>query len=761
MPVPTAPSDVARIQIRVADPKALTALARAADRAGMQVVPGGTGPAPHIVVTQWPPADGVTGLLDLRDRPELLALVPAGDTAAAEDALDAGAGDCLMLPLRAAEVEMRLAAALRRVRERTSLADTAALVDALPTGVAMLAADGRIAQVNPAMERVTGLPAAALLGMSIGRDPLLGPDTDAVADVFRRARAAGSADADLTLRSPGAPAQPVTARVAASRDDTGTVTGYLLTLRPPTENERTHAALGRIAATAPSEPVAAVFARLTREAAQLTGAHAAALMRNEPEGQCVVGGVRAELPVGAVVAADARVARERVLRCRGGEAHVAIPLTVGGRDWGQLVVVATTTARGETIRTLERFARVAGLALADADARDGRGDPGRDPLTGLPGHSAFFTRLSTAAASSRAGRRPLTLVLMDVDRLKRLNEEHGHAVGDAVVAELSRRLVASARDGDFVARIGGDEFAWLMEGADAATAMGAAYRLRRHIAEHPLEGVGLVTASFGIAQLGGGSGAAETPGDMQRNAELAVQFAKLNGRNECVAWSFEVAEQVYARRADMPAETPSLRAMRALAWAVDSRDPNTYEHSERVANLAVRIATALGWTNERCIQLREAGIVHDVGKIAVPDAILLKDGRLTDEEMDVMKRHPEVGAEIVADVLSADQAEWVRGHHERWDGGGYPDGLAGEQIPEEARVLALADAFDVMRSARTYKEARDLAWALNEARASSGSQFWPAAVEALEDLVREGVITDDPEPVRATRGLPATSAAAG
>lgn len=270
----------------------------------------------------------------------------------------------------------------------------------------------------------------------------------------------------------------------------------------------------------------------------------------------------------------------------------------------------------------------------------------------------------------------------------------------------------------------------------------------------------MVTASFGIAQLGGGSGAAETPGDMQRNAELALQFAKFNGRNECVAWSFEVAEQVYARRADMPAETPSLRAMRALAWAVDSRDPNTYEHSERVANLAVTIASALGRTHERCIQLREAGIVHDVGKIAVPDAILLKDGRLTDAEMDEMKRHPEVGAKIVADVLSADQAVWVRGHHERWDGRGYPDGLAGEEIPEEARVLALADAFDVMRSARTYKEARDPPGRWGEARAKLGSQFWPVAVEALERLVAEGVITDALAAAREDSGAFAATAAA-
>lgn len=742
MPVPPASTDPARIQLRVGDPRALSALAKAAANAGMEVVPGGAGPAPHVVVAQWPPCDAFTGLLDLRDRPELLAVVAAGDTAAAEEAMDAGAGDCLMLPLRVSEAEMRLAGALRRVRERAALADTAAMVDALPTGLAVLDADGRIAHVNPAMEAVTGFPAAGLLGMRVGRDPLLGPDTAMVADAFRRARSGGAADAELTVRYAGGAQRAVTARVSASRDDTGTVTGYLLTLRDPTENERTHAALGRLAA-ATGERTGAVHARLAREAALLAGVHAAVLMRNDPEGQCIMGEVRAELPVGTVIPSDARLSRERVLRCGPGEVIVAIPLLVGGRDWGQLAVVADERTREETGRLLDRFARVAVLAVADADARDGRGDPDRDPMTGLPLHNAFFSRLTEAVASARAARRPLSLVIMDVDRLKRLNDQRGHAAGDAAVKEVARRLRAGARPGDLVARIGGEEFAWLMDGADAAAALEAARRVRRAIAETPVDGAGTVTVSFGVAQLGGERGAAETPGELQRNAELAVEYAKLNNRNQCVAWSFDVAEQVFARRAAMPAEIPSLRVLKALAWAVDSKDPNTRRHSERVADLAVAIAQGLGWADWRRAQLREAGIVHDVGKIRVPDAILLKEGRLTDEEREVMNRHPEDGAQIVADVLSGDQAAWVRSHHERWDGGGYPDGLAGEQIPEEARVLALADAFDVMRSARTYKEARSLEWALGEAKANSGTQFWPRAVEVLEDLIARRVITEE------------------
>ncbi|MFN8122804.1 MAG: diguanylate cyclase [Thermoleophilia bacterium] len=759
MPVPPAPPAPARIQLRVADPRALSVLAKAAAGAGMEVVPGGSGPAPHVVVAQWPPMEGVTGLLDLRDRPELLAIVPAGDTAAAEDALDAGAGDCIMLPVRAAEAEMRVAAALRRVRERAALADPAAMVDARPTGVAVLDADGRIAQVNPAMERLTGHDADALMGLRVGRDPLLGPDAATVADAFRRARTAGSADAELTVRYAGGAPRAVTARVSASRDDTGTVTAYLLTLRDPTENERTHAAIGRLAAAAAAESPSAVYARLAREAAHLAGVHATALLRNDPQGQRVMGEVRAAHPAGTLVPLDARVSRERVLPCGADEAIVSVPLRVGGREWGQLAVVTGADDREEAVRTLERFARVAALAVADADARAGRLDPDRDPLTGLPGHTTFFARLSEAVASARAGRRPLSLVIMDIDRLKRLNDQKGHEAGDAAVREIAGRLAAAAGTADLVARIGGEEFAWLMDGADAGTALRAAQRLRQHIAQTPVDGVGVVTASFGVSQLGGGNGSAETPGELQRQAEIAVEYAKLNNRNQCQAWSFEVAELVYARRAAMPAETPSIRAIKALAWAVDSKDTNTAKHSQRVAELAVRIARALGWSESRCIQLDEAGIVHDVGKIAVPDAILLKDGPLTEEERVIINRHPEVGARIVADVLSADQAAWVRAHHERWDGGGYPDGLAGEEIPEEARVLALADAFDVMRSPRTYKAARTVAWALDEARANSGTQFWPPAVDALARLVESGAVVDEADAEAAGTGEPAAVAA--
>ncbi len=163
-------------------------------------------------------------------------------------------------------------------------------------------------------------------------------------------------------------------------------------------------------------------------------------------------------------------------------------------------------------------------------------------------------------------------------------------------------------------------------------------------------------------------------------------------------------------------------------------------HSGRVADLAVRLATVLGWRIEECAMLRDAGLVHDVGKIGVSDAILLKAGRLTAAEREQVKLHAGLGAQIARDVLTYDQVGWVKSHHERWDGTGYPDGLRGEEIPPGARILAVADAFDHMTATRTYLKARTVEGAVAECRRLAGIQFAPEVVTALERLAEVGAL---------------------
>jgi len=187
----------------------------------------------------------------------------------------------------------------------------------------------------------------------------------------------------------------------------------------------------------------------------------------------------------------------------------------------------------------------------------------------------------------------------------------------------------------------------------------------------------------------------------------------------------------------------SLTTIRALARAIDARDPSTLRHSERVADLAGKLAAGLGWPARREALLREAGLVHDVGKIGLSDALLLKPGALDAAEYELVRRHAAIGAEIVAGALSPEQAAWIRGHHERHDGQGYPDRLGGAGIPDGARILALADAFDVMTSERAYGHVLSTKDAVEECRMCSGTQFHPEVVDALVRLDAEHALAGE------------------
>ena len=195
------------------------------------------------------------------------------------------------------------------------------------------------------------------------------------------------------------------------------------------------------------------------------------------------------------------------------------------------------------------------------------------------------------------------------------------------------------------------------------------------------------------------------------------------------------ADLALARRRD--GEAASLATLRRLAMAAEYRDDNTREHTERVGDLAARLARHLGHADRLVWLVRQAAPLHDLGKIAVPDTVLLKPGKLTTEEFEVVKTHAVLGARVLAggesDLLAT--AERVaRSHHERWDGSGYPDGLAGEEIPVEGRLVHVADVFDVLVHERPYKESWTVEAAAEEIRSGAGTQFDPQVVEAFEAL---------------------------
>jgi len=175
-----------------------------------------------------------------------------------------------------------------------------------------------------------------------------------------------------------------------------------------------------------------------------------------------------------------------------------------------------------------------------------------------------------------------------------------------------------------------------------------------------------------------------------------------------------------------------------LSRAIEARDPYTRGHSARVTKLAEAIALRLGWDEERLDLLKLGGPLHDVGKLGVSEEVLAKPGRLDEQELAQIREHPKLGARILLRVTALRGAlPYVLYHHERWDGGGYPTGRAGEQIPLEARVLAVADAFDAMTSDRPYSRALDLDEALAEVARCAGTQFDPAIVRVFLELFAE------------------------
>jgi len=419
---------------------------------------------------------------------------------------------------------------------------------------------------------------------------------------------------------------------------------------------------------------------------------------------------------------------------------VAAPVRVGERLWGA-VVVATDRPAPLAVGTeerLERFAELVALAIGNAEARaELARRAATDALTGLVNRGAFEERLAEEVARARRHGRDLALAVLDLDRFKAVNDTHGHLAGDEVLREAALRLAARTREVDVLARIGGEEFAWLMPETDGMEAWQAAERARADMAGALFPEVGRVTISAGVCELA----LAEGPNDLYGKADAALYWAKRNGRDVVFLYTPEAmaAMSEEERAAELKREQ-ALRSLRVLARAVDAKDPSTKRHSERVAGLAASIAESLGWAPGRVALLHEAGLVHDVGKIAVPDAILFKPGRLGADELAKVQLHAALGAEMLSDVLAAEQAAWVRAHHERWDGTGYPDGLAGDRVPEGARILHLADAWDVMTSRRPYMPPMSGAEAMLECRRLAGAQFWERAVDALEALWGAGAL---------------------
>ena len=414
---------------------------------------------------------------------------------------------------------------------------------------------------------------------------------------------------------------------------------------------------------------------------------------------------------------------------------VAVPIRVRRELWGCLLVVARAEQEVPTDveERLGIFADLVGLAITNTDtsARLLAQATG-DPLTGLLNHRAFQERVESEVGRAQRYGRPLALVLLDLDHFKLINDSYGHQAGDAALMHAALLLERGARAGDVLGRIGGDEFALLLPETTAEGALPIAERWATEFHTAPVGVATHLTMSAGICDLTHANGSKE----LLQFADGALYWAKSQGRDTIVVYSPDVVLELSdSDRADRMQRLEALMSIRTLAHSIDAKEHPTEEHSERVAGLVRRLAEAAGWSTVRIAQLVEAARIHDVGKIGVPDAVLLKPASLTPEEFKLIKPHAALGAQMAREALGEEQAMWIEQHHERFDGTGYPNGLSGAQISEGAGLLSLADSWAVMTSVRSYSAAKPEPEALAECLSLAGSQFTPKACKALAAIV--------------------------
>jgi len=361
-----------------------------------------------------------------------------------------------------------------------------------------------------------------------------------------------------------------------------------------------------------------------------------------------------------------------------------------------------------------------------------------DLLTGLLNRRAFEELLTTELERSRRTGRPVSLLVGDLDGLGRVNARDGHGAGDAVLQLVARDMQKWKRRIDSVGRIGGEEFGLLLPETDERGAFLVAERLRRaahrSFGEHPLK----VTISFGVASYPDHGDECDV---LLASAMRAMWAAKELGRDRSVIYSPEVASVLAQAEGPESAEL-QLATVVGLAEALDIRDTGTPGHCHAVGRYAEITATQLGLPTEQVERVRLAGVVHDVGKIGVSDRVLAKPGPLDADEWREMRTHPEIGARLLAHSEFDDLRAWVLAHHERPDGRGYPNRLAGAEIPLEARIVAVADAFEAMTADRAYRSALGEEAARAELEAGAGTQFDADVVSAfLTALKRESAAT--------------------
>lgn len=425
-------------------------------------------------------------------------------------------------------------------------------------------------------------------------------------------------------------------------------------------------------------------------------------------------------------------------RLDGLQSAISIPLKSKGKTLGVINLYSHNRRDfpADDIQLLETIGGEIGVAIENAKLLEKLSEQSEtDELTGLYNRRHFYDTIDNETYSTWRSGQPFSLAILDLDGFKRYNDRFGHISGDAVLKHFANAIKLAVRKSDIAFRYGGDEFAVILPSTGADRAKKIIERIRDKwpqiaqeqypILENPIR------FSAGIAQFPDDS---ETSDGLVFLADTALFTAK-RGKGYKTTMAAELGELPIDARG--PA---TLDQVYALAATVDARSPYTSGHSNRVAIVASVIGRAIGLSPEEMERLTTASLLHDIGKLGVPDLILRKPETLTRDERRVIEKHAAEGAKILSHVSElAALAPVVRHHHEWYNGEGYPQGLKGEDIPLLSRIITVADSYDTMVTPLPHRQAMTHEDALDELRRYAGVQFDPDLVEAFAESASGGI----------------------
>lgn len=368
-----------------------------------------------------------------------------------------------------------------------------------------------------------------------------------------------------------------------------------------------------------------------------------------------------------------------------------------------------------------------------------------DALTGVGSRRLLEDKLELEAARARRYRRPFAVAIIDLDNFKVINDVLGHAAGDLALRKVAACMKKQKRSLDVLARYGGDEFVVLMPETKADDAVSLLERLRASVQQIKLTENLPLTLSCGVTESLPDRN--DSAAEVMRRADLALYEAKGAGRDCIKIWNQSMTERLRAGGIEVEkikklqrriaglsekAEKTFIQSIWGLVQALEAKDVYAKRHSENVMQYAVGIAETMKIAPKQIAVIRRAAMIHDIGKIGIPDAILCKADRLTAHERTIIEQHPLIAVRILEKMtFLRREIVIVRHHHEKWNGRGYPDGLSKTSIPLGARIMAGADALDALTSPRSYRGSRCVAEAIKILADSSGHDFDPDVVKSI------------------------------